>query len=296
MDSYDEKNLLNIENDRNEENNIMNLFEKGELLARGMEPAILNKDYRTGKIYYDYSGVSGELNEAKANGKDTASTSLLILGNRMNTYKANGFLIDSNKTDIVHISLTDSGSFGGGNDFHASGESLSSLQELVETSNSGDYNPMNEINVNMRAEAYRGIFTSTSKYNVAQGIIMQKIAERMLQRKLPIFQYDSMHGKLTDSQLSKEDKISIIKQCIEEQKLRTNEIQYEIDGQMFGFDILEELGKENNQSILDSVEETIEKGTRTGKVNEQAQAMKARQQEKMNPDIEKDNSNKSLDD
>ena len=74
------------------------------------------------------------------------------------------------------------------------------------------------------------------------------------------------------------------------------EIQYVIDGQMLGFDILEELGKENNQSILDSVEETIEKGTRTGKVNEQAQAMKARQQEKMNPDIEKDNSNKSLDD
>lgn len=285
------------ENDRNEENNIISLFKKGELLARGMESSNLNREYRTGKIYYDYSGVSGEINEAMVNGKDTASTSLLISGNRMNTYKANGFLIDSNKTDIVHISLTDSGSSGGGNDFYASGESLSSLQELVETSNSGNYNPMNEINVNMGVEAYRGIFTSTSKYNVAQGIIMQKIAERMLQRKLPIFQYDNMRGKLTNLQLSKEEKISIIKQCIEDQKLRTNEIQYEIDGQMFSFDILEELEKENSQSILDSAKEAIEAdGTRIGKVNKEASIIKAKEHDRMNSNIEKEGNDLGLDD
>ena len=156
---------------------------------------------------------------------------------------------------------------------------------------------MNEINVNMGVEAYRGIFTSTSKYNVAQGIIMQKIAERILQRKLPIFQYDNMRGKLTNLQLSKEEKISIIKQCIEDQKLRTNEIQYEIDGQMFSFDILEELEKENSQSILDSAKEAIEAdGTRIGKVNKEASIIKAKEHDRMNSNIEKEGNDLGLDD
>ena len=47
---------------------------------------------------------------------------------------------------------------------------------------------------------------------------------------------------------------------------------------------------------LYSAEEAINKNTRTGKVKEQAQTMKAKQQERMNPDIEKDSNDLGLDD
>ena len=50
-----------------------------------------------------------------------------------------------------------------------------------------------------------------------------------------------------------------------------------------------------NISALDSAEEAINENIRTGKVNEQVQAMQAKQQERMNPDTEKENNNKSLD-
>ena len=49
------------------------------------------------------------------------------------------------------------------------------------------------------------------------------------------------------------------------------------------------------QGILMSTEEAINESTRIGKVNEQAQTMRAKQQERMNPDIEKDSNYKSLD-
>ena len=53
---------------------------------------------------------------------------------------------------------------------------------------------------------------------------------------------------------------------------------------------------DKKQSALDSAEEAINENTRTGKVNEQAQTMKAKQQERMNPDIEKDSNDLGLDD
>lgn len=53
---------------------------------------------------------------------------------------------------------------------------------------------------------------------------------------------------------------------------------------------------QKEKSVLDSAEEAIEESTRTGKVNEQAQTMKKRQQERTNPDIEKDNNDLGLDD
>ena len=49
-------------------------------------------------------------------------------------------------------------------------------------------------------------------------------------------------------------------------------------------------------SVIDSAEEAINENTRTGKVNEQAQTMKAKQQERMNPNIEKEGNDLGLDD
>ena len=58
-----------------------------------------------------------------------------------------------------------------------------------------------------------------------------------------------------------------------------------------------DLGTNNKQqSVLESAEEAINENTRTGRVNEQAQTMKAKQQERMNPDIEKDSNDLGLDD
>lgn len=77
-----------------------------------------------------------------------------------------------------------------------------------------------------------------------------------------------------------------------------NYVQNYFDGQVPYFEAENrDLGiNDKKQSVLDSAEEAVNENTRTGKVNEQAQTMKAKQQERMNPDIEKDSNDLGLDD
>lgn len=290
-----EHSISENKDDKITEANILDLFNQGKLLTRAMEPASLYRDSRTGKIYYDFSGVGAEINEAKNKGKEATSTSLIIPGNKMHTYRANGFFVDSKKTEILHISATDSGSNGAKDKFWASGDSLASLEELARTIDIGKNNPMNEINVNMKENAYIGIFTGRGKHNTAHGIIMQKVAEMVLGKKLPIYEYDDMQGKLTNLELSSEDKIAIIKECLGDYKFRSKDVYYEIDGQEFSFDILEELEKENKKSVLESSEEALA-GITLRDVNKAAETINKQAQKTMNPDIEKDSNDLGVDD
>ena len=59
---------------------------------------------------------------------------------------------------------------------------------------------------------------------------------------------------------------------------------------------VQQIIENKSKSVLYSAEEAINENTRTGKVNEQAQTMKARQQERMNPNIEKEDNDLGLDD
>ena len=54
-------------------------------------------------------------------------------------------------------------------------------------------------------------------------------------------------------------------------------------------------GINKDKTVLQSAEEVINENTRTGKVNKQSQMMKAKQQERIHPSIEKDSNNRSSD-
>ena len=58
-------------------NDIINIFEQKKLLARAMENPSIYRDSKTKEIYYDFSDLVAEINEAKTEGKDSASTTLL---------------------------------------------------------------------------------------------------------------------------------------------------------------------------------------------------------------------------
>ena len=54
-------------------------------------------------------------------------------------------------------------------------------------------------------------------------------------------------------------------------------------------------GINKDKTVLQSAEEVINENTRTGKVNKQSQMMKAKQQERIHPSIDKDSNNRGLD-
>ena len=217
-----------------------------------------------------------EIAEARTKGKDCASTTLLLSGEDIPTYKAMGFLIDSANTDLIHIAENDSASSGetSKGDFHAFGESLTSLNELSEQiRGEGGKHSMNEVNVNMKDNAYVGIFSNTDKRSIAFGIILQKLSEIQMGKRLPLYMYEKQKGQLTSLDLDIEQKISIIRECLQKKRLACADIYYQIGEEETYLNILEELEKEKI-SVLDSAIEATEETTRTETINEQVKSIK----------------------
>ena len=267
---------------------VKNLFEEGKILARAMEDPSIYRQSKTNKFYYDFSGVIAEIDEAKTGGKDSASTTLLLSDEDIPTYKAYGFLIDSERTDLIHIAENDSGSYRetSKGDFHAYGESLTSLYELTEKIRAeGGKHSMNEVNVCMKDNAYVGVFTNTDKRSIAFGIIMQKLNEIQTGKSLSIYMYEKNRGQLTNLDLDIEQKINIIKECIQNKRLATADIYYQLGEKENYLNILEELEKEKSKQlegtkVLDSAIEATEKTTRSGIMNEQVGNIKQLTKEK----------------
>lgn len=268
--------------------NVINLFEQGKILARAMEDPSIYRQSKTNKFYCDFSGVIAEIDEAEIKGKDSASTTLLLSGEDIPTYRAYGFLINSEKADLIHIAERDSGSSGetAKGDFHAYAESLTTLDELTEQIRSeGGKHSMNEVNVCMKDNAYVGVFANPDKRSIAFAIIMQKLNEIQKAKTLPLYMYEKKQGQLTSLDLDIEQKIDIIRECIQNKRLATADIYYQLGENESYLNILEELEKEKSKqleetTILGSAIEATEKETRKSIINEQVGNIKKLTKEK----------------
>ena len=229
-------------------NDIINIFEQKKLLARAMENPSIYRNSKTKEIYYDFSDLVAEINEAKTEGKDSASTTLLLPNVEIPTYRDFGFLIDSSKSHIIHICEHDSCSKGTvkSGDFSASAERLDSLEELSQKIYEAGtkHHSMNEVNVCMNENAYVGIFASNNKRSIAMAIMLQKVNEMKFGIKYPLYIYERENGKLNKENFDIEQKISIIREMIQGLKINTTRIFYQLGDEEKTFDMIEELEKD----------------------------------------------------
>lgn len=255
---------------------IISLFKQGKLLARAMENPSYTKNYETGKYDLDFSVWATEYEIAKQEGLISLSTTLLVSDESIPTYKAIGYLVNSDNSDVRHIAESDSGSSGNEKDgnFSANKSDIKTLDELQEKIKSEHSNIMNEVNINMRENAYVGLFARKvdNQRLIAQILLAQKTYELQAGVSLPMFIYDSQTGTLDNLDLTLEEKACIIQNCIGNKTLRSSGICYETEsGETMSADYLEEIKKdiEKRDSILKSGIEATEETTRIGTINEQ---------------------------
>ena len=194
---------------------VTNLFRQGKILARAMEAPSIYRNSATKDISYNFSVWADEYEIAKQEGLGSLSTTLLVSGESIPTYKSIGFLLNSDDTDVRHIAEMDSGSNGNekDGDFRANPTEIKTLSELIGIIKSKHENVMNEVNINMRENAYVGLFANkvTNQSQIARMLLAQKYYELQTDTILPMYVYDLKSGELESFNITLEEKASIIK-------------------------------------------------------------------------------------
>lgn len=193
----DELQTLQVDKASNE---TLSLFARGELLARALDNCHLS---RNGDI--DFSDWDRRMTTLSSEGYSSASSTLLVPEKPISVYKNIGFLIDSKKTEIGHISETDSGSHGNAKDgdFWANPTNMSSLSELNEYISKNKHYTMNEVNMNFKQDAVVGLFAASPNVskrivptNTLEAIEVQRYVREKYHTEMPIFIYSIDEGKL----------------------------------------------------------------------------------------------------
>ncbi len=260
---------------------VLNLFKQGKILARAMDNPSLHRNYERNDFSYDFSIWANEYEEAKREGLGSISSTLLLPNETIPTYKAIGFLLNSDETEVKHISETDSGSSGNdkNGDFRANDSNIGSLSELADIIRSKREKVMNEINVNMRENAYVGLFANKAigQIPLSRILLAQKYYELQTGNILPIYIYDSEKGILENYDISLEQKYDIVKKLFDDKVLRSTSIFYETEnGETKEVDYLKEIKKdmEAGDLLLQSGINATEEITKTSTINEQAGSIK----------------------
>lgn len=214
------------------DNLVQDLLKKDKLLVRAMDAP----QRAANKSSYDFSVWATEVDCAKNEGLSSLSTTLLVSGEKIPTYKNMGFLLNSDLVDAHHIAETDSGSVGEfkNGDFVANKTDINTLSELAEKTRNEHLRCMNEVNINVNSEeAYVGLFVNKCKSNRPKAYILlaQEYYKQQTGKVLPIYTYDSDNGTLTPFNLTEKEKTDFISKMCEEKVIRTPDICYEIDGE-----------------------------------------------------------------
>jgi len=211
--------------------NTIELFEQGKILARAMDAPGLARDLNTNELSYDFSIWAQECEYAKGEGLEGLSTTLLVSGEKIPTYKGIGFLIDSDKSDVFHIAERDSGSGYGSAGFVANQADHKTLPELANAIRGKHEDIMNEVNINVKENGYVGLFANRaqSERPLAHIILAQKSYELQTGKTLPIYIYDSKTGTLENLNMTLEQKQEFIKGCVDKKVLRSSNIFYQTE-------------------------------------------------------------------
>ena len=245
------------------DDSVQKLYAEDKLLARAMDNpsvAITNNGAAV-----DFSIWAEEVDSLKKEGLSCVSSTLLVHGEQIPTYKNIGFLVNSDATEIVHVADSDSGSNGSGDNFIANPTDLSTLKELASRTREQKLTDMNEVNVNIPTkEAYVGLFfnKALSERSKAQILLAQECHKDLTGQTLPIFEYDFKKSTLTEYNPSKEERNEFLKRMVEEKNIKSSNIHYafntEDSHESKRFDVLKPANDEdNNKKNALSTEERL---------------------------------------
>ena len=197
------------------DNEVQDLFSSDKLLARAVDTPSLTRTAEG--IAYDFSLWEEYREGIDAREGTSLSTTLLVKGEKVQTYKGIGFLINSDKVEVFHINKQDNGSHGDikqGN-FSANPADFATLPELAEQIRKDHLHDYNECKINMEStDAYVGLFAGSLDRQKAFAILAQQYYYTQTGKELPIYVYDYQASTLTPfkpTQQEKEDLFKTIK-------------------------------------------------------------------------------------
>ena len=196
--------------------NAIDVFNLDNLIIRAVDNPNLVRHCE--EVIYDCSTIAQEFEMMMSDkGISSVSSTLLVPGEHVCTYKAVGYLIDSRRADCFHICKSDSGSRGNifDGDFSASKADYDSIHELAEyIKNMNDQN-MNEINVNLKLDGVVGlVFNDSINYirNLQAVLVFQSALSKLTNNYYPIYMYSKDEGTLQLVNLTEEEKRQLFDQ------------------------------------------------------------------------------------
>lgn len=223
---------------------ILKMFHEDKLLVRAMDipDLIRSKD----GMIYDYTTWAEEIDIARNDRLTCLSSTLLVPGEKIPTYKSLGFIINSEKAEIVHVADMDSGSSGNITDgtFSANKTELHSLSDLAEKTRKEKLHDMNEVNINIKDDAIAGLFVNKAPSDRTKAFILmaQEYYKMQTGVDLPVFVYDKSEGNLQQLNMSNEEKMTFLSAMRKENQIRSLTIGYDLDT---------DFSKESKQKNLD---------------------------------------------
>lgn len=215
-------------------NKIEELYQNNRLIVRAMDwPSLARVD--SSNFAYDFSIWAQEIFlSQQPEGLTSASSTLLVPNTDIPTYKAIGFMINGETSQIEHISERDSGSNGNkaNGDFYACGESLKSLDELVSNIKTKKTSGvMNEVNITISTDDIVGLFYNKSgnERNKLYSLLAQCIITEQIQRNLPIYEYDHINGTITQIQMDITEQQQFLKEMFESKILKTPLLHFTLE-------------------------------------------------------------------
>lgn len=215
-------------------NKIEELHKKNRLIVRALDwPSITKID--NSNFAYDFSTWAEEIFlSQQPDGLTSISSTLLSPNIDIPTYKAIGFMINGETSQIEHISETDSGSNGNkaNGDFYACNESLKDLDELVsniKTKNTSGV--MNEVNITISTDDIVGLFYNKSgnERNKLYTLLAQYIISEQINRELPIYEYNHQNGTIVQIQMDTAQQRQFLKDMFDNKILKTTLLHYTLE-------------------------------------------------------------------
>lgn len=210
------------------EKTIEELFNEDKILVRAMdEPSLRRND---SGLFYDFSVWADEVDIARNDGLTSLSSTLLVPGEKIPTYKNMGFLLNSEKADIIHVADSDSGSSGNIADgsFSVNQTDLKTLSDLAAKTRAEKLRDMNEVNVNIKEDAIVGLFVNKcpSERPKAMILLAQECYKLQTGKELPIFTYDQVNGNLQLQEMGKAEKKDFLERMRQSKKIHSAVIGY----------------------------------------------------------------------
>ncbi len=187
--------------------NINDVYNSGNLLIRAVD---LPRAHRLdGKLSIDCSTWSNEFAWMANNNFSSVSSTLLIPGVPVETYKNVGFLVDGSKAVCHHIAISDSGSSGNVAEgtFMANKADFNTLTELANFIKSNNYSTMNEVNINLNLDAVIGLVIlkcAREDLLLKNMLIVKSCIKDLTGIDYPIYEYDGFLGKISEVEITEQ--------------------------------------------------------------------------------------------